>query len=96
MRPGEGLDEILAEIQKEIQKSKPSPWPITPFGQRASRKQIEARIVHDSNPGEANNKYFSRIVRLQCTNCAAQWSACYEGPTIRHREDLICFRCSKP
>lgn len=96
MKPGEGLDEILTEIQKEIQKSKPSPWPITPFGQRASRKQIEARIVHDSNPSEANNKYFSRIVRLQCSNCAAQWSACYEGPTIRHREDLICFRCSKP
>lgn len=87
----------LAEILDEIAKSNPKPVrPITPFGQRASRKQIEARIVHDSNPGEANNKYFSRIVRLQCSNCAAQWSACYEGPTIRHREDLICFRCSKP
>lgn len=69
------------------------PRAITPFGQRAPKHT--GKIIHDPYSAKADNPHYARTVRLQCSQCGTQWSACYEGPNIRHREDLICFRCTK-
>ncbi len=85
-------DDNLAEVLEQVKKR---PRPTTPFGQRASLRAVQkTQMIHDTNPGESQNPNFARVIRLQCTVCGCQWSACYEGPEIRHREDLICYKCA--
>ena len=55
----------------------------------------KSQVVEDLNHERKLDKAYSRVVKLQCTRCHAFWNACYEGPLPRHREDLICYRCSR-
>lgn len=87
------MDGEVIDIRELLDEIASPPRAITPFGQRAPKHT--GKIIHDPYNAEAGNPHFARTVRLQCSQCGTQWSACYEGPNIRHRDDLICFRCTK-